>query len=302
MVLRLAIYALTDTPHIRDRLDLSGLDLHHDSRTRLGIDRLQFIDQRFLGYILYIDIDRGANIHAIHRVHLNHVRPASTDTANGTQPGLPPQERIVLQLQSILPLRSSTLLDLSVDITDRTRRQGPERFLALHHLLRIKTALITSQTKERELTDLLQVRIRDLPRVNRELAAFTAQPFQQISLIARRRTILQFTGKIKRQRVHPILLGRLERIQPIILGILSRSIRIRLKVDIHIITRHAGSHQLTVRRIDIATSGQHQTVRSFLALGHLHPFIPLHEGRIKGTEQDSYGHKPQQQHDHEVTE
>ena len=57
--------------------------------------------------------------------------------------------------------------------------------------------------------------------------------------------------------------------------------------------KHAGSHQLTVRRIDIATSGQHQTVRSFLALGHLHPFIPLHEGRIKGTEQDSYGHKPQ---------
>ena len=302
MVLRFAIYAFTDTPHIRDRLDLSGLDLHHDSRTGLGIDRLQFIDQRFLGYILYINIDRGTDIHAIHRVHLNHVRPASTDTANGAQPGLPPQERIVLQLQSILPLRSTTLLDLSVDITDRTRRQGPERFLALYHLLRIKTTLITSQTKKRELTDLLQIRIRDLPRVNRELAAFTAQPFQQISLIARRRTILQFTGKIKRQRVHPILLGRLERIQPIILGTLSRSIRIRLKVDIHIITRHAGSHQLTVRRIDIATSGQHQTVRSFLALGHLHPFIPLHEGRIKGTEQYSYGHKPQQQHDHEVTE
>ena len=207
-----------------------------------------------------------------------------------------------MQLQSILPLRSTTLLDLSVDITDRTRRQGPERFLALYHLLRIKTTLITSQTKKRELTDLLQIRIRDLPRVNRELAAFTAQPFQQISLIARRRTILQFTGKIKRQRVHPILLGRLERIQPIILGTLSRSIRIRLKVDIHIITRHAGSHQLTVRRIDITTSGQHQTVWSFLALGYLHPFIPLHEGCIKGTEQDSYGHKPQQQHDHEVTE
>ena len=63
-----------------------------------------------------------------------------------------------------------------------------------------------------------------------------------------------------------------------------------------------GSHQLTVRRIDIATSGQHQTVWSFLALGYLHPFIPLHEGCIKGAEQDSYGHKPQQQHDYEVTE
>ena len=123
MILRLRINALPNTSHIGNRLDLSGLHLHHDSGATLRINLLQLIHQRFLREILDIDIYRSAHIHAIYWLNLNDIGPSTAHTSDRADTRLTAQQGIILQLQTILSLSHATLFDLTIYVTDRTRSQ-----------------------------------------------------------------------------------------------------------------------------------------------------------------------------------
>ena len=140
-----AVNAFTDTSHVGNGFHLACRDLHDDSRTRCGVDLLQHVEQRLLGYILDIDVDRRADIHSFHRLHFYDIRPSSTETADGIQAGNAVEQSVVLQFQAVLSLGQPCFrVDIAKRVADRTGSQCAERFLPFNHLPRIETALETS--------------------------------------------------------------------------------------------------------------------------------------------------------------
>ena len=96
MVGVLAVNAFTNTPHIGNGFHLACRYFHNDSRTRCGIDLFQHVEQRLLGNILDIDIDRRADIHSFHRIDLYDIRPSPTETAHGIEAGYTVKQSVVL--------------------------------------------------------------------------------------------------------------------------------------------------------------------------------------------------------------
>ena len=302
MVGILAVDAFTNTPHVGNGFHLACRDFHDDSRTRCSVDLFQHVEQRLLGYILDIDVDRRADIHSFHRIDLYDIRPSSTETAYGIQAGYAVEQSIVLQFQTVLSLCQPCFrIDIAERVADRTGGQCPERLLPFDHLPRVEAALEPSQTEEREFLYFLQVGIGNFTVTNGELAAFLLQTIQQVILISGRRPVFQFAGKVKRKGVDPVMFTFQKRIQAVpLLG--RMGIAVCVEIDIQIKARHTGRHQLAVGRIDISTARIDQAVRTLLALGHLHPSLPFHKSRIEGTHQDAYCYQSEQQHDKEVTE
>ena len=105
-------------------------DFHDDSRTRCSVDLFQHVEQRLLGYILDIDVDRRADIHSFHRIDLYDIRPSSTETAYGIQAGYAVEQSIVLQFQTVLSLCQPCFrIDIAERVADRTGGKCPERLL-----------------------------------------------------------------------------------------------------------------------------------------------------------------------------
>ena len=142
MVGILAVDAFTNTPHVGNGFHLACRDFHDDSRTRCSVDLFQHVEQRLLGYILDIDVDRRADIHSFHRIDLYDIRPSSTETTYGIQAATPWSKVSYCNSRPFFPFVSPVLgSNIAERVADRTGGQCPERLLPFDHLPRVEAAL-----------------------------------------------------------------------------------------------------------------------------------------------------------------
>ena len=118
MVAQLGIDARADALHVRYGLHLARLHFHNDRHTRRRISLLELIHQRLLREVLYLQVDRRADIQTVDWLLLDDVRPPSTHTHDRVIARLAMQQCVVTQLQAVLALRQSAGLYLIINVAD----------------------------------------------------------------------------------------------------------------------------------------------------------------------------------------